>query len=79
MWICRRRCGILWVRNLLKSLAAEGRIVFVSSHLVNEVAITASELIVIGRGRLIASGSVQDVIRGATAAPSWFAPRRRND
>jgi ABC-2 type transport system ATP-binding protein len=59
--------GILWVRNLLKSLAGEGRTVFVSSHLMSEVAITASELIVVGRGRLIASGSVQDVIRGATA------------
>jgi ABC-2 type transport system ATP-binding protein len=59
--------GILWIRNLLKSLAAEGRTVFVSSHLMSEVAITASELIVVGRGRLIASGSVQDVIRGATA------------
>lgn len=58
--------GILWVRNLLKALAAEGRTVFVSSHLMGEVALTASELIVIGRGRVIASGSVQDVIRGAT-------------
>jgi ABC-2 type transport system ATP-binding protein len=59
--------GILWVRNLLKSLAAEGRAVFVSSHLMSEVAVTASELIVVGRGRLIASGSVQEVIRAASA------------
>lgn len=58
--------GILWVRTLLKSLAAEGRTIFVSSHLMSEVALTASELIVVGRGRLIASGTVQDVISGAT-------------
>jgi ABC-2 type transport system ATP-binding protein len=54
--------GILWIRNLLKSLAAEGRTVFVSSHLMSEMAVTASELIVVGRGRLIASGSVEEFI-----------------
>jgi ABC-2 type transport system ATP-binding protein len=59
--------GILWIRNLLKALAVEGRTVFVSSHLMSEMAVTATELIVVGRGRLIASGSVGDVIRGATA------------
>jgi ABC-2 type transport system ATP-binding protein len=58
--------GILWIRNLLKSLAAEGRTVFVSSHLMSEMAVTASELIVVGRGRLIASGSVDEVIRAAS-------------
>ena len=57
--------GILWIRNLLKALAAEGRTVFVSSHLMSEMAVTASEVIVIGRGKLIASGSVAEVIRGA--------------
>ena len=57
--------GILWIRNLLKALAAEGRTVFVSSHLMSEMAVTASEVIVVGRGRLIASGSVAEVIRGA--------------
>ncbi|WP_042428270.1 ABC transporter ATP-binding protein [Streptacidiphilus anmyonensis] len=46
--------GILWVRNLMKSLAAEGRTVFVSSHLMSEMALTAEHLIVIGRGRLLA-------------------------
>ena len=60
--------GILWVRNLLKTLAAEGRTVFVSSHLMSEVSVTATELIVIGRGRLIASGSVEEVIRRATGS-----------
>ncbi|MDP9092157.1 MAG: ATP-binding cassette domain-containing protein [Actinomycetota bacterium] len=60
--------GILWIRNLLKALAAEGRTVFVSSHLMSEMAVTATELIVVGRGKLIAAGTVADVIRGATAA-----------
>jgi len=61
--------GIVWIRNLLKALAAEGRTVLVSSHLMSEMAVTASELIVVGRGRLIASGSVQDLIlRASTGA-----------
>ncbi|WP_369054964.1 ATP-binding cassette domain-containing protein [Kineococcus terrestris] len=51
--------GILWIRNLMKSLAAEGRSVFVSSHLMSEMALTADHLVVIGRGRLIADESVQ--------------------
>ena len=59
--------GIFWIRNLLKSLAAEGRTVFVSSHLMSEMAVTASEIIVVGRGRLIASGSVEQVINQASA------------
>src|SRR5205814_9700729 len=50
--------GIHWIRNLLKALAAEGRAVFVSSHLMSEMAQTAEHLIVIGRGRLIADTSV---------------------
>jgi ABC-2 type transport system ATP-binding protein len=54
--------GILWVRNLLKGLAAEGRTVFVSSHLMSEMALTADQLVVIGRGKLISSGSVSDFI-----------------
>jgi ABC-2 type transport system ATP-binding protein len=52
--------GIRWIRNLLKSLAAEGRTVFVSSHLMSEMALTAEHLIIIGRGRLIADVSVAD-------------------
>jgi ABC-2 type transport system ATP-binding protein len=59
--------GILWIRNLLKALAAEGRTVFVSSHLMSEMAVTATELIVVGRGRLIASGSVEKLTSGAAA------------
>ncbi|MFE9123225.1 ABC transporter ATP-binding protein [Streptomyces sp. NPDC007172] len=54
--------GILWVRNLMKQLAAEGRTVFVSSHLMSEMAVTAEHLIVIGRGRLLADMSVKDFI-----------------
>ena len=50
--------GILWIRNLLKALAAEGRTVLVSSHLMSEMAVTATELIVVGRGRVIAAGAV---------------------
>jgi ABC-2 type transport system ATP-binding protein len=52
--------GILWIRNLMKQLAAEGRTVFVSSHLMNEMAVTADHLIVIGRGKLIADCSTQE-------------------
>ncbi len=54
--------GILWIRNLMKTLAAEGRTVFVSSHLMNEMAVTADHLIVIGRGRLIADSSTQEFV-----------------
>lgn len=57
--------GILWIRNLLRSLAAEGRTVLVSSHLMSEMALTAEHLIVIGRGRLIADTSVAEFVRGA--------------
>jgi ABC-2 type transport system ATP-binding protein len=46
--------GVLWIRGLFKSLAAEGRTVFVSSHLMSEMALTADHLIIIGRGRLLA-------------------------
>ena len=54
--------GILWVRNLMKRLASEGRTIFVSSHLMNEMSVTADHLIVIGRGRLIADCSTQEFI-----------------
>ena len=55
--------GIRWIRGLMKSLAAEGRTVFLSSHLMSEMALTADHLIVIGRGRLIADLSVDEFIR----------------
>ncbi|MFD7320068.1 ABC transporter ATP-binding protein [Streptomyces sp. NPDC059875] len=59
--------GILWVRNLMKKLAAEGRTVFVSSHLMSEMALTADHLIVIGRGQLLADMSVKDFISANSA------------
>ncbi|MFD5071695.1 ABC transporter ATP-binding protein [Streptomyces sp. NPDC058369] len=59
--------GILWVRNLMKMLASEGRTVFVSSHLMSEMALTADHLIVIGRGQLMADMSVTDFISANSA------------
>jgi ABC-2 type transport system ATP-binding protein len=58
--------GILWMRLFLKSLAAEGRSVFVSSHLLSEMALMADELVVLGKGRLLASGPVQEFVRTST-------------
>jgi ABC-2 type transport system ATP-binding protein len=58
--------GIHWIRNLLKGLAAEGRTVFVSSHLMSEMALTAEHLIVIGRGKLIADTSVDEFVSRAS-------------
>ena len=54
--------GILWIRNLMKALAEEGRTVFVSSHLMSEMAVTADHLVVIGQGRLLANLSMNDFI-----------------
>ncbi|WP_329122900.1 ABC transporter ATP-binding protein [Streptomyces sp. NBC_01465] len=54
--------GIHWIRNLMKSLAAEGRTIFVSSHLMSEMALTADHLIVIGQGKLLADTSMADFI-----------------
>ncbi|WP_246150619.1 ABC transporter ATP-binding protein [Streptomyces qinzhouensis] len=55
--------GIHWIRNLMKALAAEGRTIFVSSHLMSEMALTADHLIVIGQGKLLADTSMTDFIR----------------
>jgi ABC-2 type transport system ATP-binding protein len=71
--------GIRWIRTLLRTLAAEGRTVFVSSHLMSEMAETADHLIVIGRGRLLADASVAEVVatRGrATTSVSTPDPVR---
>jgi ABC-2 type transport system ATP-binding protein len=54
--------GILWVRTFMRALAAEGRTVLVSSHLMSEMALTADHLVVIGRGRLIADTSVEEFV-----------------
>jgi ABC-2 type transport system ATP-binding protein len=58
--------GVRWIRNLLKELAAEGRTIFLSSHLMSEMALTADQLIVIGRGKLISETSVAEVIASAS-------------
>jgi ABC-2 type transport system ATP-binding protein len=59
--------GIRWVRDLIKGLAAEGRTVFLSSHLMSEMQLTADHVIVVGRGRLIADVSMQELTRSATS------------
>ncbi len=65
--------GITWLRNLLKHLAGEGRSVFVSSHLLQEMAVLADELVVIGRGAMLASGKVSDFVQGSTRGTVTFA------
>jgi ABC-2 type transport system ATP-binding protein len=55
--------GVLWIRNLLTDLAAEGRTVFVSSHLMSEMAMVADHLIVVGRGRVLADTTVRELVR----------------
>ena len=75
--------GIRWVRHLLRDLAAEGRTVLVSSHLINEMALTVERLVVIGRGTLIAETSVDDftsrhqsdAVRIVTPTPQRFVLR----
>ena len=59
--------GVAWVRGLAKHLAAQGRTIFLSSHLMSEVAVTADDLLVIGRGKIVASGPVDEVVARATA------------
>jgi ABC-2 type transport system ATP-binding protein len=78
--------GIRWVRNLLRALAREGRTVFVSSHLMSEMALTADHLVVIGRGRLIAempvdefiAQSSQQFVRVRTPHPNEFVETMRS-
>jgi ABC-2 type transport system ATP-binding protein len=59
--------GIIWIRGLLRSLAADGRVVFVSSHLMSELEGTADQLIVVGRGRVLANTKVSDLISAASS------------
>src|SRR5690625_4902597 len=58
--------GVRWVRTMMRELADQGRTVFLSSHLMSEMAITADDLIIIGRGRIIAAGTLQEVIDSVT-------------
>lgn len=71
--------GIVWIRGLMRSLAAEGRVVFVSSHLMSELQDTADHLIVIGRGRLIADTSVAKLIAAASRDRVVVHTARRAD
>jgi len=71
--------GIRWIRNLLKSLADDGRTVFISSHLISEVALVADHLVVIGRGRLIADTSVADMQRAASGLTVQVRSPRARD
>jgi ABC-2 type transport system ATP-binding protein len=64
--------GIRWLRTLLRSLAAEGRTVFVSSHLISEMALTADDLIVIGQGRLLAQTTVAELSARANSLEEAF-------
>ncbi|SRR6266851_97495 len=65
--------GVAWIRTLLRSLASEGRTVFVSSHLMTEMAQTADHLVIIGRGRLIADTSMEALVR--TSSAGWVQVR----
>jgi len=71
--------GILWIRNLMRSLASEGRTVFLSSHLMSEMAQTAEHLIVIGRGRIIADASVAEIIAGNASTSVRVRAARQGD
>ncbi|HEY3143644.1 MAG TPA: ATP-binding cassette domain-containing protein [Acidimicrobiales bacterium] len=71
--------GIVWMRGLLRSLAAEGRAVLVSSHLMSELQDTATHLVVIGRGRLVAATSVVDLIAAASGDRITLRTTARSD
>jgi ABC-2 type transport system ATP-binding protein len=68
--------GVHWIRGLLRGLAAEGRTVLVSSHLMNELAGTADHVIIIGRGRLIADASVHDLTRDRSLEDAYLTLTR---
>jgi ABC-2 type transport system ATP-binding protein len=68
--------GIVWVRGLLRSLAADGRAVLVSSHLLSELEGMADDLIVVGRGKVLASASVDELLGAAHVPAPRIAPRR---
>jgi ABC-2 type transport system ATP-binding protein len=64
--------GIRWIRTLLRSLAAQGRVVFVSSHLISEMALMAEHLVVVGRGRLLADTTVAELAARSTSLEDAF-------
>jgi ABC-2 type transport system ATP-binding protein len=61
--------GVVWIRTLLRTLAAEGRTILLSSHLMSEMAMTADRLVIIGRGRLIAEASMADFLTAGSGGP----------
>jgi ABC-2 type transport system ATP-binding protein len=71
--------GIIWMRGYLRSLAGEGRAVLVSSHLMSELQDTASHLVVIGRGRLVAESSVADLVAAASGGRVALRTTARNE
>jgi len=71
--------GILWIRNLLKGLAREGRTVFLSSHLMSEIALTADHVVVIGRGRLVIDASVDEVVAQASTNAAILVRSERSE
>jgi ABC-2 type transport system ATP-binding protein len=71
--------GVLWVRNLTKYLASQGRTIFLSSHLMSEMALTADHLIVVGRGHVLADAPVSDVIARAKGSKVRVRSPRAND
>ena len=71
--------GIRWIRQLLRDLAAEGRTIFVSSHLMSEMAQTAEHVIVIGRGKLIADASIEQIVSAASGARVRVRSPRRDE
>jgi ABC-2 type transport system ATP-binding protein len=70
--------GVRWVRNLLKALAAQGRTVFLSSHLMSELAVTAEHVIVVGQGRLIADVAVAELLAGGASLEEAFMAMTAN-
>ena len=71
--------GIVWMRGFLRALAAEGRAVLVSSHLMSELEDTADHLVVIGRGKLVADTSVAELIAAASAGRVTLRTSARSD
>jgi ABC-2 type transport system ATP-binding protein len=67
--------GVIWIRTFMRALAAEGRTVLVSSHLMSEMAQTADHLVVVGRGRLVADVPTETLHRGAGPAVRVVSPR----
>jgi ABC-2 type transport system ATP-binding protein len=71
--------GVLWIRHLLRALADEGRTVFISSHLMSEMALTAQHLIIVGRGRLIADTTVDGFIAQASGSVTHVRSPQAHD